>query len=95
MGRGEGAGWTPWIGEYSSSLATWLACWLGCEPVLLCGMDCYQGQRSPDADPRDLAYTYPLEQHLKFWRQAFERCPHAERIRAMSGPLVEVFGKYV
>jgi hypothetical protein len=88
----EGGGEMPWIGVMASHLATWFACYLGCEPVILAGMDCYQGQRSADADPRDLAYQIPLSEHLAGWRQAFERCPHPERIRAVSGPLVEVFG---
>jgi hypothetical protein len=84
----------PWLGIYGSSLATWLADWTGCDPVLLCGCDCYQGERSEGADPRDLAYTFPLEQHLDFWRQAFTFCQYPERIKAVSGPLVEIFGKW-
>jgi hypothetical protein len=87
-----GADW--WNGRFSSHLATWLACWMGCDPVLLCGMDCYQGERPPDADPRDNAYNSPLSEHLNGWRQALEKCPHPERIKAVSGPLVEIFGAY-
>jgi hypothetical protein len=87
-----GADW--WQVGFSSHLATWLACWMGCDPVLLAGMDCYQGPRSADADPRDNAYNTPLAEHLAGWRQAFEKCQHPERIKAISGPLVEIFGKY-
>jgi hypothetical protein len=87
-----GADW--WHGNFSSHLGTWLACWMGCDPVLLCGMDCYQGERSEDADPRDNAYNTPLEEHLAGWREAFKRCPNTDRIKAVSGPLVEIFGKY-
>jgi hypothetical protein len=83
-----------WTGRFSGHLATWLACWMGCDPVLLCGMDCYQGEMSPDADPRDNAYKSPLEEHLAGWREALKKCPNPERIKAMSGPLVEIFGLF-
>jgi hypothetical protein len=84
-----------WRGCFSSHLATWFACWLGCDPVLLAGMDCYQGPRPADADPRNYAYKMPLKEHLDGWREAFKRCPHPERIQAISGPLVEVFGRFI
>jgi hypothetical protein len=87
-----GADW--WHGTFSSHLATWLAGWMGCDPVLLAGMDCYQGERSEDADPRDNAYNTPLEEHLAGWREAFTKCPHPERIKALSGPLVKIFGLF-
>lgn len=87
-----GADW--WKGNFSSHLAVWLACYMGCDPVLLYGIDCYQGPRSLDADLNDNAYNTSLEEHLAGWRQAFEKCPHPERIRAMSGPLVEIFGTF-
>jgi hypothetical protein len=88
----SGADW--WHGNFSSHLATWLACFLGCDPVLLCGMDCYQGERSADADPRDNAYNTPLVEHLKGWQEALQKCPNADRIKAVSGPLTQLFGKY-
>jgi hypothetical protein len=87
-----GSSW--WQGRFSGQLACWLACWMGCNPVLLCGMDLYQNQVPAGEDPRNLAYQTPLEEHLQGWREAFWRCPHPERIRAVSGPLVEVFGEY-
>ena len=83
-----GAKW--WNGRFTGHLAAWLGCWMGCDPVILCGFDCYQ-VRPPGAT--DSAYDMPLEKHLDEWRQAFTRCYNPERIRAVSGPLVEVFGK--
>ena len=86
-----------WRGDFSSSLATWYALWIGYNPVILCGMDLYQG-RVKYCHPRPgvdhVAWHAPLEGHLRFWRQAFDKCPHPERIRAMSGPLVNMFGRY-
>lgn len=94
----SGAAW--WQELFSSQLAAWLACFMGCEPVLLAGMDCYQGDQmydDPDCEnfnPTNAAYTLPLDMHLASWRKAFQKCPHPERIRAMSGPLASVFGDW-
>lgn len=88
-------GW--WDGNFSSALATWFALWSGYNPVILCGMDCYQGEAKychPRPDFDHVIFRVPLEHHLDKWREAFTKCPHPERIRAMSGPLVEVFGAY-
>lgn len=86
-----------WDGGFTSTLATWFALWSGFNPVILCGMDCYQGEVKY-CHPRDGFYhpvfDYPLENHLRAWRLAWKKCPHPERIKAMSGPLVEVFGAY-
>jgi hypothetical protein len=86
------AGW--WKGQFSSHLATWFACWMGCDPVLLCGMDCYQGERPPDADPRDYAYQMPLAEQLDGWREALTKCYFPHRIKAVGGPLITVFGEW-
>lgn len=86
-----------WRGDFSSSLATWFALWSDYNPVILCGMDLYQGKVKychPRLGVDHVAWHAPLENHLRFWRQAFVRCPHPERIRAMSGPLVQLFGRY-
>jgi hypothetical protein len=84
-----------WFEGMSSSLATWFACHLGGDPVLLCGMDCYTGD----------AYYYErtgydatketrkeLKHHLRPWLNAKIICPNSENIRAVSGPLIELFG---
>jgi hypothetical protein len=86
-----------WDGGFTSTLATWFALYLGCDPVILCGMDCYQGEvkySHPRPDFYHPVFDFPLENHLRAWRLAFKHCPNPERIRAMSGPLVEVFGAY-
>jgi len=86
-----------WDGGFSSTLATWFALYIGCDPVILCGMDCYQGEvkyAHPRPDFYHPALDAPLINHLNAWKPALENCPHPERIKAMSGPLVEIFGKY-
>ncbi len=86
-----------WEGGFSSALATWFALWREYGPVILCGMDCYQGAQKYFYDRTGFqhpVFDFPLENHLRSWRLAFRHCPHPEAIRAMSGPLIEVFGHY-
>ena len=86
-----------WTGFYSSNTAAWFASWMGCAPVILCGMDCYQGERKYCHDFAGDApcLHYPLEHHIRPWMEdARNLCRHPERIVAMSGPLVGVFGRY-
>lgn len=88
-------GW--WDGNQSSCLATWYACWMDYDPVILCGMDCYQGPVKychPRPGFDHPVFRAPLEKHFEIWAKAFDKCPHPERITAMSGPLAKVFGKY-
>ena len=86
-----------WTGFFSSNTATWFGCWLGCSPVLLCGMDCYQGEVKycHPCDHDAEIHNYPLEFHLRPWIESAKAlCTHAERIRAVSGPLASVFGLF-
>ena len=86
-----------WTGSYSSNTATWFALWLGCDPVILCGMDCYQGDRVyPHEYRHDCpVFHYPLEDHLRPWQEeGVHKLPHVERVRVMSGPLGRVFSYY-
>jgi hypothetical protein len=86
-----------WTGFYSSNTAAWFALWMGCNPVILCGMDCYQGLTiychpvyvdSP-------CFHYPLEHHIRPWiEDARNLCLNPDRLRVMSGPLIKVFGQY-
>lgn len=86
-----------WVGSYSSNLAAWFALYVGCSPVILCGMDCYQGERPyfhPYAQDKAL-FHYPLDHHLRPWiEDAPNLLPNPQRLAAMSGPLVDVFGAY-
>lgn len=86
-----------WTGFYSSNTAAWLALWMGCDPVILCGMDCYQGERvyfheySHDCP----VFHYPLDAHLRPWREEGRNLlPHVERLTVMSGPLAGIFRTY-
>lgn len=87
-----------WNGPGSGIVACWLGLWLGCDPVVLCGFDLYQGKEK--YCHRDGLYAerpvfnIPLDEHLKRWKAGFRRCPEMiVRVRAVSGPLVDVFGE--
>lgn len=87
------AGVGAWVGLLSSSTATWWADWLGCDPIILCGMDCRQGDRNhwysaPGWDGVPAGHR-DVEKHLAMWRGAFRRCRRPARIFAASGPLIE------
>jgi len=86
-----------WTGFYSSNTAAWFGLWLGCDPVILCGMDLYQGEIKY-FHPYTIdvpCLHYPLEDHVRPWvEEGRALLPHVERLRAMSGPLGRVFGLY-
>lgn len=86
-----------WTGFYSSNTAAWFALWMGCEPVILCGHDLYQGSRVYFHEYHHDApcFHYPLDHHIRPWKEdGRHMLPHVERLRAMSGPLIDVFGGY-
>jgi hypothetical protein len=85
-----------WTGFYSSNTAAWFALWLGCDPVILCGMDCYQGEQKYFHPYEDKPhFHYPLDHHINPWiEDAKNMLPNWQRVKAMSGPLVSVFGAF-
>lgn len=90
---------TVWFGGSSSTTAAYIALYAGCSPVVLMGMDLYQGMSEYFDDPpgrkfRSTASQVPLERHMNMWREALWRCPNPSVIKAAGGPLVEIFGKY-
>jgi hypothetical protein len=81
----------------SGQFAAWLAIYLGCNPILLCGMDLYTSEQKY-CHPMDEylvsnIFEEPVENHIRDWRKLL-KYPGHQRIRAMSGPLVEIFGKF-
>lgn len=86
-----------WTGFFSSNTATWLALFMGCDPVILCGMDLYQGEQKhcPPSTYTSTLFDKDLDFYMRPWvEDCRNSVPHPERIRAMSGPLVNVFGAY-
>src|SRR5258708_26391001 len=86
-----------WTGFFSSNTAAWFALYLGCEPVILCGMDCYQGavKHCPPSDYSSPMFDMPLDFFTRPWYEdAPKVLPNVERLRVMSGPLVPLFGAF-
>lgn len=86
-----------WMGHFSSNTATWFALWLGCDPVILCGMDCYQGEvkHCPPSSYDSPVFHYPLDHYTRPWaEEGVHKLKPLSRVKAVSGPLVSVFGKY-
>lgn len=86
-----------WTGHYSSNTAAWFALWMGCNPVILCGMDCYQGavKHCPPSTYHSPMFDMPLDFYTRPWtEEGLHRLPNVERVKAVSGPLVEIFGAY-
>lgn len=86
-----------WTGFFSSNTATWFGLWMGCDPVILCGMDCYQGERTYFHDYEDKPnYHYELEHYIRPWKEdAKNLLPNWERVKVVSGPLINVFERYI
>lgn len=82
-----------WEGNWSSCTATWFALWLGCEPVVLCGMDCYQGEvKYCHPWKAEASHEQPLDEILRPWvEEGRHLLPNRERVEVVSGPLVRVF----
>jgi len=90
-----------WNASYSGLFACWVACYLGGDPVVLCGIDCYRDHKLYCHNPNEFEFKNasgnamkPLHNQLNNWRSAFSKCPNPERIHAVSGPLLDVFPKY-
>jgi hypothetical protein len=86
-----------WTGHFSSNTAAWFGLWLGCDPVILCGMDCYQGpvKHCPPSTYHSPMFDMPLDFYTRPWVEDCRNSVlHPERLCAMSGPLVSLFGAY-
>lgn len=73
----------------SGMVGAYLAWVLGCSPILLCGMDLFQGgtyESNPKAPSSGL--RVPLPSHVERWGKLGARCVGAD-IRSMGGPLVD------
>lgn len=93
-----------WDAGFSAGTATFLGLHLGCDPVILCGMDCYTRDRdyfynAPGETPnRDLEggqdrfnRFWPVESFVRAFGEVFKQCPHPERVRSTEPPLDYLF----
>ena len=75
-------------GLNSGVIATLFALETGCNPVILAGMDCYQGQSYFHSDEYNRGQDIPLKDQLNYWNIV----PKGN-VFALGGPLIEIFGK--
>ena len=86
-----------WTGSFSSNTAAGFALFLGCDPVILCGMDCYQGTQKHCAPStyHSECFDQPLDFYTRPWvEDCRNSVPHPERLYVMSGPLTNVLQAY-
>ena len=78
---------------FSGGFATWLACYLTRGPVILGGMDLYQGDdKYPYVGPPIRQGMHStVRSQLKSWEPAIRECRNSDRILVMGGPLVRFF----
>lgn len=77
--------------HYCGPTVAWVLRALGCHPVILTGMDCYQGGTyHHDPQARSTGRLVTLEEHTRHWRDLE---PHMRGIvvRSCGGPTAEVF----
>lgn len=89
----------PWHeASDTGRFATWLACYITSGDVILCGMNLrLQGEKNHFYDSDDDISHWggsPIEVKLAQWKEVFTRCYRPERVKAMSGILVNTFGEY-
>jgi hypothetical protein len=74
----------------SGMLGAYIAWVMGCSPIFLAGIDCYQGGTyEDDPEARSGGRKIPLKNHLMRWRKA--RALIRGDVRTFGGPLAELF----
>ena len=86
-----------WQGGGSGMFATWVASYMGGDPVLLCGINCFQSNPPHFHETEKIQirksgwHGRSVEYHISKWSRCFDRCPNPHRIKAVSGPLTKIF----
>lgn len=81
-----------WDAGFTSGVATWMALFMDCDPVILTGMDCFNDHSRVywHTHKAESSGTWShLDRHLHAWELAHQHCPLDGRIKAAGGPLVE------
>lgn len=85
----------PWHPGDTGCFGLWVACYITSGPVYLCGMDLRDGDKMHFYDSGALyktpEYKKMLPARVLKWAVAHKACHKPERIRAISGPLKEIF----
>lgn len=77
-----------WHSGWSSGLAAWSACWMGCDPVILCGMDCFgSGRYFHRRMEEHEVPVYRLTNYRRIWNPDTLPEIMRHRMQVASGPL--------
>ena len=86
---------------FTGTLACWLACYMTDKEVILCGMDAYSSEQPYFHQTSSLrSWEHYKKRHFEMWSLAWGKvphitgCPNPERIKVVSGPLIDVFSEY-
>lgn len=78
----------------SAALAAWAAYVMGCNPIIISGVECYQGNTYPHNKKLHTAgHNLTLKEQLQRWDRMSIEC-YGANFRVISGPLLEIFNKY-
>lgn len=78
----------------SGVMAAWMAWIMGCAPILLAGIDCYQGPTYyHDPGAKSSGRALSLQRHLDRWASLLQHAPGGQ-FRPLGGPLTEIFPAY-
>lgn len=78
----------------SGVMAAWCAWVMGCAPIILVGMDCYQGGTYwHDKSALSSGRGIPLHRHIARWTALLNQAPGGQ-FRSMGGPLVGLMRLY-
>lgn len=78
----------------SALMASWAAWIMGCSPIIICGVECFQGKTYLDNPKADSSgKRLPLKEHLKRWARLKDFAPDGQ-FRPVGGILCDLFPKY-
>jgi hypothetical protein len=79
---------------FSTGTAVWVAEYLGCEEIVICGCDDY-------TSPRRYWHSKMGDRGLEMgvtasnaWKRVYDHLREPQNVRAVSGPITKVFGTY-